>query len=83
MSSFNFDFLNVQAEKKIFCQPPGEVVGIILFKFEFSISFGLRGGTRFASRPFPKAVILASCNFVVWPFVACYIYAFVYFLSSY
>ena len=49
-----------------------EVSRNIVLKFELSISAGLRGGSRFASRHFPKSVILASCNFVGRPFVACY-----------
>ena len=50
----------------------GIVVRNIVLNFEFSISAGLRRGSRFASRHFPKPVISASCNFVGRPFVACY-----------
>ena len=53
-----------------------EVVRNIVLSFEPSICSGLRGGSRFASRHFPKSVILASCNFVGRPFVACYACSF-------
>ena len=50
----------------------GDVVRNIVLKFGLSISAGLRGGfSRFASRHFLKSVILASCNFVGRPFLAC------------
>ena len=50
----------------------GEVVSSIVLNFELCISSGLRGGSRFASRHFPKTAILAMCNFVRRPFKACY-----------
>ena len=43
----------------------------IVVNFELSIFKKVRGGSRFASRHFPKSVILASCNFVGRAFVAC------------
>ena len=49
-----------------------EVVRNIVLKFELSIFKKVRGGSRFASRLFPKPVILDSCNFMGRPFVACY-----------
>ena len=61
----------------------GEVVRNIVLNFELSISAGLRGGgSRFASRHFPKSVILASCNFVGRPFVAYYACSIVILHSS-
>ena len=60
----------------------GEVVRNIVLNFEPSISSGLRGGCRFASRHFPRPVILASCNFVGRPFIACYACSVVIFYSS-
>ena len=49
----------------------GEVVRNIVLTFEASIFKKVRGGaSRFASRHFPKSVILASCNFVGRPIVA-------------
>ena len=61
----------------------GEVVGKIVLSFGLPISAGLRGGaSRFASRHFPKSVILASCNFVGRPFVACYACSIVTLQSS-
>ena len=38
----------------------GEVVGNIVLNFQLSIFKKVRGGSRFASRHFPKSVILAS-----------------------
>ena len=43
-----------------------------MLNFQLSIFKKVRGGSRFASRHFPKSVNLASCNFVGRPFVACY-----------
>ena len=44
-----------------------------MLNFELSIFKKVRGGgSRFASRHFPKSVNLASCNFVGRPFAACY-----------
>ena len=57
----------------------GEVVRNFVWNFEFSISSGLRGGSRFAGRHFPKTVILASYNFAGRPFIACYACFFVFF----
>ena len=47
-----------------------EVVRNFLLNFELCIFSGLGGASRFASRHFPKPVILASCNFVGRPLVA-------------
>ena len=71
-STFKVDFLNVQAkfQKTLFCFV-GKIVRNIVLNFELSISAGLRGG-RFASRHFPKSVILTSFIFVGRPFLACY-----------
>ena len=49
-----------------------KVVGNIVLKFEPSVLKKLRGASCFASQLFPKSMILASCEFVGWPFVACY-----------
>ena len=49
-----------------------EVVRNIMLNFQLSIFKKVRGGSRFASRHFPKSVNLASCKFVGRPFVACY-----------
>ena len=43
----------------------------IVLNFQLSIFKKVRGGSRFASRHFPKSMILASCNFAGRPFVAC------------
>ena len=59
----------------------GDVVRNIVLNFELSI-FKKGGGSRFASRHFPKSVILASCNFVGRPFLACYACSIVIFHSS-
>ena len=49
-----------------------------MLNFGLSISSGLRGGgSRFASQHFPKSMILASCNFLGRPIVACYAYSYV------
>ena len=51
------------------------VVRKILLSFGFSIlKKDLGGGStsRFASRHFPKSLVLANCAFVGRPFVACY-----------
>ena len=61
----------------------GEVVRNIVLIFQLSIFKNVLGGSRFASRLFQKSVILASCNFVGRPFVACYAFSFVILHSSY
>ena len=73
-STFKVVFLNVHAEfeksSNIFL---GEVVWNIVLEYGLSIFKKVRGGaSRFASRHFPKSVILANCNFVGRPFIACY-----------
>ena len=60
----------------------GQVVRNIVLNFQLSIFKKVRGGSRFASRHFPKSVILASCNFVGRPFVACYACSIVILHSS-
>ena len=50
--------------------------------FQLYIFKKVRGGSRFASRHFPKPVILASFNFVGRPFVACCACSVVIFHSS-
>ena len=50
----------------------GGIVRNIVLNFQLSIFKKVRGGSRFASRHFPKSVILASRNIVGRPFVACY-----------
>ena len=49
-----------------------EVVWIIMLKIGLSIFSGLRGASCFASRHFPKSVILASCNFLGRRFLTSY-----------
>ena len=49
----------------------GKVVRNIVLFFQFSIFKKVRGGSPFATRHFPKSVILASCTSVGRPFVAC------------
>ena len=81
-STFKVDFLNVQSKlQKILGQFPGQVVRNILWNFGISISAGLRGVSRFASRHFPKSLILASWKSVRLPFVACYTCSIVIFHS--
>ena len=58
----------------------GEVVKNLVLNFELSIFAGLWGGSPFASRHFPKSVILASCNFMGRAFVACYACSIVFFV---
>ena len=74
-STFKVDLLNLQAKFRNVLShfPGGEVVRNIVLNFGLSIFKKVRGGaSRFASRHFPKSVILASCNFVRRPFLACY-----------
>ena len=61
-----------------------EVVRNIVFNFQFSIFKKVRrgGASRFARRPFLYSVILASCNLVGRPFVACHACSSVTFHSS-
>ena len=54
----------------------------LVLNFEFSVFKKVRGASPFASRHFPKSVILASCNFVGWPFVASYACSIVILQSS-
>ena len=53
----------------VYLEKVDRIIGV---NFELSVSSGLRGGSRFAFRQFPKTVTLASCNFVGRPIVACY-----------
>ena len=50
----------------------GRLLGTLFYILSFLSSKRCGGGSRFASRRFPKSVILFSCNFVGRPFVACY-----------
>ena len=59
-----------------------EVVRNTALRFQLSIFEKVRGGSRFASRHLPKTVILVSCNFVGWPFVASYACSIVVFPTS-
>ena len=72
-----------QNSKKSLVSFLGEVVRNIVLTFQLSIFKNLRGGaSHFASRHFPKSVILASCNFVERPFVVCCACSIVIFHSS-
>ena len=59
-----------------------KLVENVMLSFELSISSDLRKGSRSASRHFPKSVILASCDFVGRPFVACHVCSIVIFIFS-
>ena len=59
-----------------------EVLRNIVLKFQLSIFKKVPGDSRFASRHFPKSVILASCKFVGRPFIGCYACSLVILHSS-
>ena len=84
-SDFKVHFLNLEKEfQKSLERLQGDVVSIIVFYFELSISSGLWGGggaSRFASGHFPKSVSLASCDLVERLFVAYYACSIVKFHS--
>ena len=82
-STFEVDFLNAVAKFQNSLEGLlGEVVRNNVWNFGISIVKRVRGGggaSRFASRHFPKSVILASCIFVGRPFTSCYACSFVIF----
>ena len=77
-STFKVDFLNVKAKvRKILGQFCGKSCWKNCVKSgAFYLFWPAGGSSRFASRPFPKSVILARCNFVARPFIACYACSF-------
>ena len=72
-----------QIFKKATVRILGKVVGNTVLIFGISILIkARRGGGHFASRHFPKAVVLASCKILGGPKAACYACS-VFFSSSY
>ena len=57
------------------------LLGTLCHDLSFLSSKECGGASRFASRHFPKSVILANCYFVRRPFLACYACSIVIFLS--
>ena len=82
-STFKVDFLHVGNNfQKIFGTLLRESCSEHYVKFWAFYLFWPAGGNRFASWHFPESAILASCNFVGRPFVACYACPIVFFHFS-